>query len=201
MLAIRSINMNQIESYIIEDRKILKEIVAVTRQKIIRELYHNPLKAEDIASKINFPQEKIYYHLKKLESSGIIQSENAGIVNGINQKQYLNVAKNIIVKMDFLKPESEQKDRKFIKNVLSENQIKVMSLADQIIGYNEESIKPILRSKSFNVSKKKYQKIAEQLKQIYDELESNQVGDKKSDSVSVHLDMKFFIFKKSSEKH
>ncbi len=189
--------MTQKESYIIEDREVLKEIVDITRQKIVRALYDDPLTAEDIANKVDFPQEKIYYHLKKLESAGIIQSENAGIVNGINQKQYLNVAKNIIVKMDMLKPGSDQEDRKFIHNVLSQDHIKVMSLVDQITGYNEEPVKPVMRSKTFNVPEKKYQEIAAQLKQIYDQLESAQAGDKKSDSVSVHLDMKFFIFKKS----
>ncbi|MCS5624958.1 MAG: winged helix-turn-helix domain-containing protein [Candidatus Marinimicrobia bacterium] len=191
--------MTQKESYIIEDREVLKEIVDITRQKIVRALYDDPLTAEDIANKVDFPQEKIYYHLKKLESAGIIQSENAGIVNGINQKQYLNVAKNIIVKMDMLKPGSDQEDRKFIHNVLSQDHIKVMSLVDQITGYNEEPVKPVMRSKTFNVPEKKYQEIAAQLKQIYDQLESAQAGDKKSDSVSVHLDMKFFIFKKSSK--
>jgi len=189
----------QKESFIIEDRAVLKEIVDITRQKIVRTLYDDPLTAEDIANKVDFSQEKIYYHLKKLESVGIIQSENAGIVNGINQKQYLNVARNIIVKMDMLKPGSDQEDRKFIHNVLSQDHIKVMSLVDQITGYNEEPIKPVMRSKTFNVTKKKYQEIAAQLKQIYDELESTQAGDKKSDTVSVHLDMKFFIFNKSSK--
>ena len=189
--------LNQKESFIIEGREVLKEIVDITRQKIVRVLYDDPLTAENIADKIDFPQEKIYYHLKKLESVGIIQSENAGIVNGINQKQYLNVARNIIVKMDMLKPDSDQDDRKFIHNVLSQDHIKVMSLVDQITGYNEEPIKPVMRSKTFNVPEKKYQEIAAQLKQIYDQLESAQAGDKKSDSVSVHLDMKFFIFKKS----
>ena len=193
--------LNQKESFIIEDREVLKEIVDITRQKIVRALYDDPLTAENIADKIDFPQEKIYYHLKKLESAGIIQSENAGIVNGINQKQYLNVARNIIVKMDMLKPGSDQEDRKFIHNVLSQDHIKVMSLVDQIIGYNEEPIKPVLRSKTFNVPEKKYREISVQLKQIYDQLESAQAGDKKSDTVSVHLDMKFFIFKKSLEKH
>jgi len=191
--------LNQKESFIIEGREVLKEIVDITRQKIVRVLYDNPLTAENIADKIDFPQEKIYYHLKKLESVGIIQSENAGIVNGINQKQYLNVARNIIVKMDMLKPDSDQDDRKFIHNVLSQDHIKVMSLVDRITGYNEETIKPVLRSKTFNVPEKKYREIAAQLKQIYDQLESAQAGDKKSDTVSVHLDMKFFIFKKSSK--
>jgi len=193
--------LNQKESFIIEDREVLKEIVDITRQKIVRTLYDDPLTAENIADKVNFPQEKIYYHLKKLESVGIIQSENAGIVNGINQKQYLNVARNIIVKMDMLKPGSDQDDKKFIHNVLSQDHIKVMSLVDQITGYNEEPIKPVMRSKTFNVPEKKYREIAAQLKQIYDQLESAQAGDKKSDTVSVHLDMKFFIFKESSKKH
>lgn len=191
--------MTQKESFIIEDRAVLKEIVDITRQKIVRALYDDPLTAEDIANKVDFPQEKIYYHLNKLESVGIIQSENAGIVNGINQKQYLNVAKNIIVKMDMLKPGSDHEDRKFIHNVLSEDHIKIMSLVDQITGYNEEPIKPVMRSKTFNVPKKKYREIAAQLKQIYDQLESTQADDKKSDTVSVHLDMKFFIFNKSSK--
>ena len=193
--------LNQKESFIIEDREVLKEIVDITRQKIVRALYDDPLTAEDIAAKVDFPQEKIYYHLKKLESAGIIQSENAGIVNGINQKQYLNVARNIIVKMDLLKPGSDQEDRKFIHNVLSQDHIKVMSLVDRITGYNEEPIKPVLRSKSFNVPEKKYREIAAQLKQIYNQLESAQAGDNKPDTVSIHLDMKFFIFKKSLEKH
>ena len=194
-----STKLTQKESYIIEDREVLKEIVDITRQKIVRTLYDDPLTAENIADKVDFPQEKIYYHLKKLESVGIIQSENAGIVNGINQKQYLNVARNIIVKMDMLKPGSDQEDRKFIHNVLSQDHIKVMSLVDRITGYNEEPIKPVMRSKTFYVPEKKYREIAAQLKQIYDQLESAQAGDKKSDTVSVHLDMKFFIFKKSSK--
>jgi len=196
-----STKLTQKESFIIEDRAVLKEIVDITRQKIVRTLYDDPLTAEDIANKVDFPQEKIYYHLKKLESVGIIQSENAGIVNGINQKQYLNVARNIIVKMDMLKPGSDQEDRKFIHNVLSEDHIKVMSLVDQIAGYNEEPIKPVMRSKTFNVPEKKYQEIAAQLKEIFNQLESIQAGDEGSDAVSIHLDMKFFIFKKSSKKH
>ena len=193
--------LTQKESFIIEDRAVLKEIVDITRQKIVRTLYDDPLTAEDIANKVDFPQEKIYYHLKKLESVGIIQSENAGIVNGINQKQYLNVARNIIVKMDMLKPGSDQEDRKFIHNVLSEDHIKIMSLVDQITGYNEEPIKPVMRSKTFNVPEKKYQEIAAQLIEIFNQLESIKAGDEGSDAVSIHLDMKFFIFKKSSKKH
>jgi len=193
--------MTQTDSYIIEDRKVLKEIVDITRQEIVRELYDKPLTAEEIAKTINFPQEKIYYHLKKLEAAGIIQSEHAGVVNGINQKHYLNVAKNIIVKMDMLKPSSDQEDRKFIHNVLSEDHIKVMSLVDHIIGYNDEPIKPVLRSKTFNVSEKKYREIAAQLKEIQDRLETAEKEEQEVDTVSVHMDIKYFMFESSSKKN
>ena len=189
--------MTQTNSYIIEDRKVLKEIVDITRQKIVCQLYDKPLTAEDIAITINFPQEKIYYHLKKLEAAGIIQSEHAGVVNGINQKHYLNVAKNIIVKMDMLKPSSDQEDKKFIQNVLSEDHLKVMSLVDQITGYNEEPIKPVLRSKTFYVPEKKYREIAAQLKEIQDRLEAAEKEEQEVDTVSVHMDIKYFMFESS----
>ncbi len=40
--------MTQTDSYIIEDRKVLKEIVDITRQEIVRELYdkHKTQKAK-----------------------------------------------------------------------------------------------------------------------------------------------------------
>ena len=60
--------MIQKESLIIKDREVLKEVVDITRQNIVRALMHDPLTAEEIADKVDFPQKKIYYHLKKLES-------------------------------------------------------------------------------------------------------------------------------------
>ena len=89
--------MTQTDSYIIEDRKVLKEIVDITRQKIVCQLYDKPLTAEDIAITINFPQEKIYYHLKKLEalvnpnqstefSLSVLRSEFIIIATGITTK-------------------------------------------------------------------------------------------------------------------
>jgi DNA-binding transcriptional ArsR family regulator len=193
--------MTQTDSYIIKDRKVLKEIVDITRQKIVRQLYDKPLTAEDIAITINFPQEKIYYHLKKLEAAGIIQSEHAGVVNGINQKHYLNVAKNIIVKMDMLKPSSDQEDKKLIQNVLSEDHIKVMSLLDHIIGYNDEPIKPVMRSKTFRIQEKVYREIAAQLKEIQDRLEAAEEEEQEEDTVSVHMDIKYFMFESSLKEN
>ena len=192
--------MIQKESLIIKDREVLKEVVEITRQNIVKALMHDPLTAEEIADKVDFPQKKIYYHLKKLESVGIIQSENVGIVNGINQKQYLSVASNIIVKVDMLDPSSDHEDKNFFKNLFLDEHTKVMSLVDRITGFNEKPTEPVLRTITLNVPKKKYREIAVQLKEITDQLRSAEVDGKKSDTVSVHLDLKFFIFKESSKK-
>ena len=196
----KGIDLIQKESLIIKDREVLKEVVDITRQNIVQALLHDPLTAEEISDKIDFPQKKIYYHLKKLESVGIIQSKNVGIVNGINQKQYLSVSSNIILKMDMLDPSSDHEDKKFFNNLFLEEHTKVMSLVDRITGFNEEPTKPVLRTISLNIPKEKYQEIAVQLKEISDQLRSAEVDGKKSDTVSVHLDLKFFMFKKSSKK-
>jgi DNA-binding transcriptional ArsR family regulator len=192
--------MIQKESLVIKDREVLKELVDITRQNILKALMHDPLTAEEIADKVDFPQKKIYYHLKKLESVGVIQSKNVGIVNGINQKQYLSVASSIIVKVDMLDPSSDHEDKNFLKNLFLDEHTKVMSLVDRITGFNEKPTEPVLRTISLNIPKKKYREFAVQLKQITDQLRSAEVDGKKSDTVSVHLDLKFFIFKKSSKK-
>ena len=192
--------MIQKESLVIKDREILKELVDITRQNILKALMHDPLTAEEIADKVDFPQKKIYYHLKKLESVGVIQSKNVGIVNGINQKQYLSVASSIIVKLDMLDPSSDHEDKNFLKNLFLDEHTKVMSLVDRITGFNEKPTEPVLRTISLNIPKKKYREFAVQLKQITDQLRSAEVDGKKSDTVSVHLDLKFFMIKKSSKK-
>mgnify|MGYP001205875522 CR=1 FL=1 len=76
-----------------------------------------------------------------------------------------------------------------------------MSLVDRMTGFNEKPTKPVLRTISLNIPKKKYREFAVQLKQITDQLRSAEVDGEKSDKVSVHLDSKFFIFKESSKKN
>jgi len=129
---------------------------------------------------------------------GIIQSKNVGIINGINQKQYLSVASNIIVKVDMLDPSSDHDDKKFFNDLFFEEHIKVMSLVDRMTGFNEKPTEPVLRTISLNIPKKKYREFAVQLKQITDQLRSAEVDGKKSDKVSVHLPFCFFYHSMTS---
>jgi len=128
-----------------------------------------------------------------------VQSENAGVVNGINQKQYLNAAKNSFVRMNILKPGTLEDDKTFIQNKFVLDHECIMVLLDRITGYNEEAIKPVLRSKTYKLSEKNYKHVVEKLKDLYDELELQQIADNDPEAISVHLDMKFFIFEDSDK--
>lgn len=62
------------------------------RQAIINVLTDIPLSASEISEKIGFPQEKIYYHIKALVSTGIIYVHDTEIINGIYKKKFLKTS-------------------------------------------------------------------------------------------------------------
>ena len=62
----------QLDTLRIDNIKLLKVISDPIRKQIIDVLYDEPLSASQIADEINFPKDKIYYHIKKLQSAGIL---------------------------------------------------------------------------------------------------------------------------------
>ena len=85
---------DQMETYIIDDVNALREFSNPTRKSIVQCLYSNPLSAEEIAIEINFPREKIYYHLKKLLQVNLIFVAETKVIHGISKKKYLNIARS-----------------------------------------------------------------------------------------------------------
>ena len=77
----------------IDNIKLLKVISDPIRKQIIDVLYDDPLTASEIADEINFPKDKIYYHIKKLQSSGILIIAESEKVKGITQNKFINAAK------------------------------------------------------------------------------------------------------------
>jgi len=77
----------------IDNIKLLKVISDPTRKMIIDVLYDKPLTASEIAEKISYPKDKIYYHIKKLQSNGILTIAESEIVKGITQNKFINAAK------------------------------------------------------------------------------------------------------------
>ena len=56
---------------------------------ILDHLEDVPLSASELAQKIVFPREKIYYHLIKSEQLDFIYVEETEIINGITKKSFL----------------------------------------------------------------------------------------------------------------
>ena len=66
-----------------------------TQKAILSIMGPEPMSALDIANQINFPREKIYYHLKKLEKANKIFVSETEIINGITKKKYLKVTSQL----------------------------------------------------------------------------------------------------------
>ena len=77
----------------IDNIKLLKVISDPTRKMIIDVLYDKPLTASEIAEKLSYPKDKIYYHIKKLKTNGILIIAESEIVKGITQNKFINAAK------------------------------------------------------------------------------------------------------------
>jgi len=101
----------------IDNIKLLKVISDPIRKQIIDVLYDEPLTASEIADEINFPKDKIYYHIKKLQSSGILIIAETEKVKGITQNKFINAAKKIEIDESLLgdQPSPFSKDDKNIK--------------------------------------------------------------------------------------
>ena len=56
---------------------------------ILEHLEDVPLSANELAERIDFPREKIYYHIKKLEKMDLIYVAKTQIINGITKKSFL----------------------------------------------------------------------------------------------------------------
>ena len=83
----------QLDTLRIDNIKLLKVISDPIRKQIIDVLYDEPLSASQIADEINFPKDKIYYHIKKLQSAGILIIAESEKVKGITQNKFINSAK------------------------------------------------------------------------------------------------------------
>ena len=70
------------------DQKVLKAISKPIPKKIISCIGEDSFTASEIADKISFPKEKIYYHIKKLVSFKILIVSETKEIKGIIQKKY-----------------------------------------------------------------------------------------------------------------
>ena len=72
----------------LKNEKTIKAVSKPIPKKIIDCIGNSSLTASEIASKISFPKEKIYYHIKKLVSLNILFVSEKDEIKGIVQKKY-----------------------------------------------------------------------------------------------------------------
>ena len=69
--------------------------ISSIQKAILKVFVDTPLSASDIAKQIDFPQDKIYYHIKKLEAQKKIYVADTEIINGITKKKFLPMENEI----------------------------------------------------------------------------------------------------------
>ena len=72
----------------LSDQKVIKAISKPIPKKIISCIGEDSFTASEIADKISFPKEKIYYHIKKLVAFKILTVSETNEIKGIIQKKY-----------------------------------------------------------------------------------------------------------------
>ena len=61
---------------------------------ILNHLEDLPLSASELAERIDFPRDKIYYHIKRLENMDLIHVAKTKVINGITRKSFLKTDVN-----------------------------------------------------------------------------------------------------------
>ena len=94
----------------LNNEKTIKAVSKPIPKKIINCIGDASLTASEIASKISFPKEKIYYHIKKLVSLNILFVSEKDEIKGIVQKKYkLSIDKNFDERIQDIKTENIHK--------------------------------------------------------------------------------------------
>ena len=107
----------------IDNIKLLKVISDPTRKKIIDVLYDKPLTASEIAKIISYPKDKIYYHIKKLQSNGILLIAESEKVKGITQNKFINAAKKFEIETALIGEDAPQVSKTEDREEVDEKEI------------------------------------------------------------------------------
>jgi DNA-binding transcriptional ArsR family regulator len=85
---------------LVKDPKVFSTLSNDLTQKILREISKFPMCAMDIARKLKEHEQKIYYHIRKLEKIGIIKLDHIEERVGATAKMYSLVSPTISFKID-----------------------------------------------------------------------------------------------------
>ena len=82
------------DTFVISDPETLKVLADVQRLAVLLQLADGPRTVKEIAAALGVPVTRLYYHVRKLESHGLIKVHKRRMVSGIEERTYAATAEN-----------------------------------------------------------------------------------------------------------
>ena len=103
------LNFVPADEIVIDDLETLKVLADPLRLRI-RELMTDPTTVKQVATELDIPPTKLYYHINLLEKHNLIVVVDTRIVSGIIEKHYQIAARSVRVARHLLSPGSKDGD-------------------------------------------------------------------------------------------
>jgi DNA-binding transcriptional ArsR family regulator len=88
--------------FTISDIPSLKAVADPLRMRLVFALDDADLTVKELAAKLGVPQTRLYYHVKLLESAGVLRVASTRMVSGIEERRYASTARSWTVSDDLL---------------------------------------------------------------------------------------------------
>lgn len=164
----------------------VEEIKAFTDPYRIRILsvytkFGRPATVKEIADKMGEVPAKVHYHVKKLESSGILELIYTKEINGIVAKYYEPTAKSFEIESETMNPAIKSlllnETKKAINSVYEESKMIILESLDNQDD-DEEARKASIQSSTLYLSKDEAEYIQNSIKEILKTYEKNKKEEK-----------------------
>src|SRR5260370_41285038 len=82
------------DRFVVSDLPTLKALAEPLRMRLLLDLDERPKTVKELAASLDVPQTRLYYHVRILESCGLLRVAGRRIVSGIEERHYASTAKN-----------------------------------------------------------------------------------------------------------
>ncbi|SFA97532.1 Helix-turn-helix domain-containing protein [Lentibacillus halodurans] len=124
--------------YYVKDLEQLKVLSDPLRVKILWELDQGAQTGKMLSIKLNLPASKMRYHLTALEKAGLAEIERTEVINGIVQKFYRPIAKEI--SLEKVSPLINKHDNPLKGNALKENALESLKRTQNLLNNQYKDI-------------------------------------------------------------
>jgi DNA-binding transcriptional ArsR family regulator len=84
-----------VDQGVLDTAERLKAMADPIRLQFLSEILDRPRTVKEVAEALEVPPTRLYYHLRILEGSGLIEVANRRMVSGIEERSYRAVAENL----------------------------------------------------------------------------------------------------------